>query len=168
VLYLNILRGCVKEGNFNTKRTRTSAREAASCIERDTTLIDQQEQGNTLKYTSGAWEQPRLLGECKQPSYAGFFRQKFDISILFSTSLLAAYSEKWPWRQTWFRRGFDMAGEKFDMPSGPGTLFAHTLLLVNLQPAQTGSAMSSCCQNAERKQGAGTARQNLGNERSKI
>jgi hypothetical protein len=33
------------------------------------------------------------------------------------------------------RHGFDMAGEKFDMPSGPGTLVARTLLLV-----KTGSA----------------------------
>jgi hypothetical protein len=44
------------------------------------------------------------------------------------------------------RHGLDMAGEKFDMPSSPGTLVARALLLVNLQPAQTGSAMSSCCQ----------------------
>jgi hypothetical protein len=142
VLYLNILRGCVKEGNFNTKRTRIGARETASCIERDTTLFGQQEQGNILKCTSGAWEQPRLHGKCKQPSYAGFFGQKFGISILFSTSLLAAYIEN----GRGSGHGFDMAGEKFDMPSGPGTLFARTLLLVNLQPAQTGSAMSSCCQ----------------------
>jgi hypothetical protein len=64
-----------------------------------------------------------------------------------------------------------MAGEKLDMPSGPGTLFARTckyLLLVNLQPAQTGSAMSSCCQKrqAEARRWH-SARQNLRNGRSK-
>jgi hypothetical protein len=67
-----------------------------------------------------------------------FIRQKFDIFILFSTSVLAAHVEKWPWRPK-IRHGLDM-------PSGPGTLVARTLLLVNLQPAQTGSAMSSCYQ----------------------
>jgi hypothetical protein len=66
------------------------------------------------------------------------------------------------------RHGFDMAGEKFDMPSGPRTLFACTMLLVNLQPAQTGSAMNSCCQKrrAEARRWH-SARQNLRNGRSK-
>jgi hypothetical protein len=73
-----------------------------------------------------------------------FFRREFD-TIIFPTSLLAAHVKKWPW-QPKIRHGFDMASEKFDMPSGPGTLVARTLLLVNLQPAQTGSAMSSCYQ----------------------
>jgi hypothetical protein len=71
--------------------------------------------------------------------WAGFF---FYIFILFSTSCLAAHVEELPWRPK-VRHGIDTAGEK---PSGPGTLFARTLLLVNLQLAQTGSAMSSCCQ----------------------
>jgi hypothetical protein len=74
-----------------------------------------------------------------------FFRRKFDTFIIFTTSLLAASVKKWPWRPK-IRHGFDMAGEKFDMPSGPGTLVARTLLLVKLQPAQTGSVMSSCYQ----------------------
>jgi hypothetical protein len=96
------------------------------------------------------------------------FGQKFDIFILFSTSFLAAHVEKWLWRPK-FRRGYDMAGEKFDMPSGPGTLVARTLLLVNWQPARTGSAVSSCCQKrrAEAKRWH-SARQNLGNGRSKL
>jgi hypothetical protein len=66
-------------------------------------------------------------------------------------------------------RRFDMAGEKFDMPSGPGTLVASTMLLVNLQPAQTGSAMSSCChkRRAEARRWH-SARQNLRNGRSNI
>jgi hypothetical protein len=65
--------------------------------------------------------------------------------VLFSTSFSEAHVDEWPWR-TKLRHGFDMAGEKSDMPSGPRTLFARTLLLVNLQPAQTGSALNSCCQ----------------------
>jgi hypothetical protein len=39
------------------------------------------------------------------------------------TSFLAAHVEKWPWRPK-VRHGIDMAGEKFDMPSGPRTLVA--------------------------------------------
>jgi hypothetical protein len=54
---------------------------------------------------------------------------------------LAAHVEKWPWRPK-SRHGFHMAGEKFDMPSGTGTLFARAF---KLQPAQTGRVMSSCC-----------------------
>jgi hypothetical protein len=41
---------------------------------------------------------------------------------------------------------FDMAGEKFNMPCGPRALLAHRLLLVNLQPAQTASAMRNYCE----------------------
>jgi hypothetical protein len=52
---------------------------------------------------------------------------------------LAGHVEEWPWRPK-VRHGFDMAGEKLNMPFGHGTLFARTLLHVNLQPAQTGNA----------------------------
>jgi hypothetical protein len=44
------------------------------------------------------------------------------------------------------RHDFDMAGEMFDMPSGSRTLLARKLLLANLQPAQTVSAMRSYSQ----------------------
>jgi hypothetical protein len=92
-----------------------------------------------------------------------FFSTKFDIFILFLTSFSAAHVEKWPWRPK-IRHGFDMAGNKFDMPSGSGTLFASTLLLANLQPAQTGSAMSSCCQKRRAEaRNLHSARQKLGN-----
>jgi hypothetical protein len=91
-----------------------------------------------------------------------------NIFKLFSILVLAAHVEKWPWRPK-VRHGFDMAGEKFDMPSGPGTLFARTLLLVNLQPARTGSAMSSSCQKRRAKARRWhSARQNLRNGRSKL
>jgi hypothetical protein len=62
-----------------------------------------------------------------------------------------------------------MAEGKFDMHAGSGTLVERTLLLVNLQPAQTGSAMSSCCQRrrAEARRWH-RVRQNLGNGRSKF
>jgi selenocysteine lyase/cysteine desulfurase len=81
---------------------------------------------------------------------------------------LAAHVEKWPWRPK-IRHSFDMAGEKFVMPSGPGTLVARTLLLVNLQPAQTGSPMSNSCQKrrAEARRWH-SARQNVRNGRSKF
>jgi hypothetical protein len=84
--------------------------------------------------------------EGRELAYASLIPTLFFFHFhTFSTSFSAAHVEKWPWPPK-VRRDFDMAGEKFDMPSDPGTLFARTFLLVNLQPAQTGRAMSSCCQ----------------------
>jgi hypothetical protein len=87
--------------------------------------------------------------------------------MLFLTSFSAAHVKIWPRRRK-IRHASDMAEGKFDMHAGSGTLVARTLLLVNLQPAQTGSAMSSCCQKrrAEAKRWH-SARQNLRNGRSK-
>jgi hypothetical protein len=84
----------------------------------------------------------------------------------FSTSFLAAHVKKWPWRPK-IRHGFDMAG-KGQHAFWP-RITARTLLLVNLQPAQTGSAMSSCCQKrrAEARRWY-SAHQNLRNGRSKF
>jgi hypothetical protein len=74
-----------------------------------------------------------------------FYRQKLNTFILFPTLFSAARIEKRPqWLKV--RNDFDMAGEKFDMPSGSRTLIARRLLLVNLHPAQTGSAMRSYSQ----------------------
>jgi hypothetical protein len=97
-----------------------------------------------------------------------FFQQEFDASMLFATSFSAAHIEKWPQRPK-NRHAFDMAEGKLDMHPGSGKLFARTLLLVNLQPAQTGSAMSSCCQKrrAEARRWH-SARQNLRNGHSKF
>jgi hypothetical protein len=46
-----------------------------------------------------------------------FFRQNFDISILFPTSFSTAHVEKWP-RRPKTRQAFYMAEGKFDMHAG--------------------------------------------------
>jgi hypothetical protein len=68
-------------------------------------------------------------------------------------------------KSTWFRDGW----RKFDLPSSPGTVVARTLLLVNLQPEQAGSAMSSCCPKCRvEARRWHSARQNRRNGRSKF
>jgi hypothetical protein len=74
-------------------------------------------------------------------------RHSQDILILFfDTSFWQPMPKNWP-RRPKVRHDFDMAGEKLGMPSGSRSpeLVARRLLLENLQPAQTGSAMSSYC-----------------------
>jgi hypothetical protein len=98
----------------------------------------------------------------------GFFSTKIRHFHTFFDILFDCPCQKWP-RRPKNRHAFDMAEGKLDMHAGSGTLVARTLLLVNLQPAQTGSAMSSCCQKRRAKARRWhSAPQNLRNGRSKF
>jgi hypothetical protein len=104
---------------------------------------------------------PRPNGACNAAAVKVFSTKvchfhTFCVIIFGSPCQYMAAVATWPrWLKIW--HDFDMAGEKFDMPSGSRTLLVRRLPPVSWQPEQAGSVMRNYVRNAELEQSAGAA-----------